>query len=367
MTQRSFFALLLVTVIAFAGAIAAVFVAEAQSRPDPLGGDPVFPLLVERKADVTQVTLESRRWTVVLEKRGDEWFSIDRGDYPIREQPLVEALDAITGLTTLQAKTDNPDLYADIAVAGPGPDTDAVHVRIAAADGTVLADGILGAVSQSIGVTPRGGLFVRRTDEARSWLAEGTVFLPTYLSEWFEALLSVPGPDIGRVTIFSGETMLFDAEKVDFNTGDYELSYVDPAYQRENMVAEDNQIRGFAQAVVSTSFDNARARDSVTVPADARIVEFTTRGGLVLRVTLVPADGATWVLYDVSTLDGATADAQTLAATIREKTFNWAFLLPESRIVTLSRPIEQLITVPVQTRQPGIFTQPPPVIVPGLP
>ncbi len=74
-TQRSFFALLLVTVIAFAGAIAAVFVAEAQSRPDPLGGDPVFPLLVERKADVTQVTLESRRWTVVLEKRGDEWVT----------------------------------------------------------------------------------------------------------------------------------------------------------------------------------------------------------------------------------------------------------------------------------------------------
>ncbi|MGV8840863.1 MAG: hypothetical protein ACWA6X_11235 [Bauldia sp.] len=367
MTQRSFFALLFATVLAFVGAVAAVFVAQAQSRPDPLGGDPVFPLLVEREDDISQVTLESRRWTVVAEKRGDEWFSIDRGDYPIREQPLLEALDAIVALTTLQAKTDNPDLYADIAVAGPGPDTDAVHVRIAAADGTVLADGILGAVSQSIGVTPRGGLFVRRTDEARAWLAEGTVFLPTYLSEWFDALLSIPGTEIGRVAIYSGDTMLFDAAKVDFNTGDYELSYVDPAYQREGMVAEDNQIRGFAQAVVSTSFDNARARDSLTVPADARRVEFTTRGGVVLSVTLAPADGATWVLYDVSTTDTATADAQAQAATIRERTDNWAFLLPETRIITLNRPVEQLITVPVQTREPGIFTQPPPVIVPGLP
>jgi hypothetical protein len=367
MTQRSFFVLLLLTVAAFVAAVAAVWVEQAQSRPDPLGGEPVFPLLVEREADITQVTLESRRWRVVLEKRGDEWFSIDRGDYPIRQQPLEEALDAILGLTTLQAKTDNPGLYDDIAVGAPGPDTDAVHVRIAAADGTVLADGILGAVSQSIGVTPRGGLFVRRTDEAQSWLAEGTVFLPTYLSEWFDQLLSVPGPEIGRVTVYSGDAMVFDAEKVNFTTGDYELRYVDPSYQREGLVAEDNQIRGFAQAVVSTSFEDARARDSVTVPADARSVEFTTRDGLLLRVTLVPIGDATWVLYDASAIEGATATGQAQAADIEQKTSNWAFLLPPSRIITLSRPVEQLVTVPVQTRDPGVFTTPPPIFVPGLP
>jgi hypothetical protein len=366
MTQRSFFVLLLLTVVAFVGAVVAIVVEQASSRPDPAGGLPVFPLLVQREADITQVTLESRRWTVVLEKRGDEWFSIDRGDYPIREQPLTEALDAITGLTTLQAKTDNPDLYHDIAVDGPGPDSDAVHVRIAAADGTVLADGILGSVSQSIGVTPRGGLFVRRTGEAQAWLAEGTVYLPTYLTEWFDPLLSVPGPEIGRVTVFAGQTMMFDAEKVDFTTGDYELRYVDPAYQREGLVAEDNQIRGFAQAVVSTSFDNARARDSLAIPSDARIVKFTTRAGLVLTVTLVPDGDVTWVLYDATTTATATADAQTQATDIAAKTSNWAFLLPNSRIITLTRPIEQLVTVPVQTREPGVFTTPPPVIVPGL-
>lgn len=367
MTQRSFFVLLLLTVVAFVAAVAAVWVEQAQSRPDPTGGEPVFPLLVEREADITQVTLQSRRWSLVLEKRGDEWFSIDRGDYPIREQPLIEALDAILGLTTLQAKTDNPNLYADIAVGGPGPDTDAVLVRIAAADGTVLADGILGAVSQSIGVTPRGGLFVRRSGEAQSWLAEGTVFLPTYLTEWFDTLLSLPGPEIGRVTVYAGDTMMFDAEKVDFATGDYELRYVDPIYQREGLVAEDNQIRGFAQAVVSTSFDDARARDSVTLPADARSVEFTTRDGLRLRVTLVPIDDATWVLYDASTVEGATAAGQAQAATIQQNTGEWAFLLPASRIITLSRPIEQLVTVPVRIRDPGVFTNPPPVFVPGLP
>jgi len=367
MTQRSFFVLLLLTVVAFVAAVAAVWVEQAQSRPDPLGGEPVFPLLVERTNDITQVTIESRRWSVVLEKRGDTWFSIDRGDYPVRAQPISEALDAIVALTTIQAKTDNPALYNDIAVGGPGPDTDAVLVRIAAADGTVLADGILGAVSRSIGVTPRGGLFIRRTGEAQAWLAEGTVFLPTYLSEWFDQLLSVPGPEIGRVRIYSGDTMMFDAEKVNFTTGDYELRYLDPSYEREGIVAEDNQIRGFAQAVVSTSFDNARARDSVTVPPDARSVEFTTRDGLVLRVTLVPIDDATWVLYDASATADATATGQAQAATIMQRTSNWAFLLPASRIITLSRPIEQLVTVPVQTREPGVFTTPPPVFVPGLP
>src|ERR687894_588176 len=69
-----------------------------------------------------------------------------------------------------------------------------------AADGAVLASVILGKASSSIGFNPLGGTFVREPDEAQSWLAEGQVTVPPYLSDWFDAIVHIPGPDIRRIT-----------------------------------------------------------------------------------------------------------------------------------------------------------------------
>lgn len=344
MTARAFLSLLAITVVAVIGAIVVLVSEQASVAVAARGGALMFPELADNMSSVTEVRIEARRYQLTLHKSGDQWVAVDRGEYPVRSEPIQQLLTAMAQVTEYEPRTDNPERYADIDVAGPGAEGASEDMRFVAqtADGTVLADAIVGAPSRSIG--NRSGTFIRRTDEERTWLATGAVFFPNFLPDWFDALFSVPGPDVGRVTIYSGETMQLDAVKVSFETGDYELEYLDPAFQRPRVEADDNAIRNLAQAIVSTTFDDAVPRENITVPADARKVVFQTRQGLILGITLIPDGERTLVTYDVSAVPGSEAEAD--AATIRARVENFAFQLPPGRIITLSRDINALVRVP---------------------
>ncbi|MGD9740176.1 MAG: hypothetical protein AB7S41_15820 [Parvibaculaceae bacterium] len=368
MTARAFLSLLALTVVAVIGAIVVLVIEQSNVVVAARGGSLMFPELAEERAQVTQVSVDALRYDITVEKQGDRWVAIDRGGYPVRSEPVEQLLTAMAQVTEFEPRTDNEARYAEIDVAGPGEGItgEDMHFVAQTGDGDVVADAIVGAPSRSIG--NRSGTFIRRTDEAQTWLVAGAVFFPNFMAEWFDPLFSIPGPEVGRVTIWRGQDMIFDAAKTSFETGDYELQFLAEEFQQPRIEAEDNAIRNLAQAIVSTTFEDAVPRDSITVPADARTIQFQTRGGLILAITLVPDGERTWVLYDVSAVQGSPAEAE--AADIRARTFDWAFQLPPSRIITLSREVAQLVRVPPEP-QPGLGPgqTPAPVgpLIPGLP
>ena len=176
--------------------------------------------------------------------------------------------------------------------------------------------------------------------------------------------MHVPGTDIARTTIFEGGEMQLDAVKVDFVLGDYELAYLNPAIGPEGAVANDNGMRGVAQAIVTLALDDARPRDTVTIPANGRMVRFETRRGLHLDVTLAEADGETWVVFDATA--AADAEAADQARDIQALTSRWAFRLPPHRITALSRPLTELFTIPGPAAAPDAVL-PPGVVLPVQP
>ncbi len=343
MSARGFLALLVVTAIALLAAVALVVSEQIDASNDRGAGGLVFPDLDERIADVTQVAIEARRYSMTLERRNGSWVAIDRGDYPVRSQPIDQLLAGMVELVEYEPKTANPELYAELGVAGPSEDREDTLVTITAANGDVLADVILGYPANAIGQHTRGGMYLRRTDEERAWLAEGTVLPPTFPSEFFDPLFSISGRDVGRLTIFSGEEMLFDAVKVDFDTSDYELEYLDPSFGVENAIADDSGVRGMSQAIVSTTFQDARTVESVSIPEDARTVRYVTQDGLSLSATLAEADGETWVVYEATAEPGSAAEEQ--AAEIAAATDGWAFRLGAGRIITFNRDVTELYEI----------------------
>ncbi len=325
----------------------------ASMAPAAAQGEPgvMFPALATRGAEVSQVTVEGRRYKIVVELRDGRWVAADRGDYPVRPEPATAVVAAMTGLVAVTIWTEDPELYRGLDVAGPGPDTEAFRVTIAAGNGEVLADAIIGTPTSIPGTPPRSGMAVRRFDEAAVWLAEGSVTVPNLFSGWFEPLLRVPGREVGRIAILAGEAILFDAIKVDFATADYELTALDPLYGdlapapgMEGTAADDNAVRALAQAILTTAFEDARRREEIVVPPEARTVLYETRGGLSLAVTLVDQDGAIWVVYAATAAPGTEAVAQ--AADITTRTERWAFRLPEALNITLTRDIAALVVLP---------------------
>lgn len=312
----------------------------AQEAPAPM-----FPALVDRLPELSQLTVQNRRYSVVFELRDGVWVAADRGDYPIRQDVLAQTVSTLAGLREYEIRTTDPALYAQLDVTEPGPTSETVHIRAVAADGDVLADVMMGAPTAIMAPPPRTGTIMRRVDEAEVWLADGGFYVPNLLPDWFEPLLNVPGRDVERVIIRAGERTMFDAIKIDFTTGDYELAFLDEEIGGPDTFVDDNAVRALTQAILSTVFDNARRREELVIPDDARIVRYETRTGLSIDITVVSDNEQIWIVYDAVAEPGTEAVAQ--AADITTRTARWAFQLPESRILTLTREIALLVILPM--------------------
>lgn len=360
MSPKSFLTLVVLAAAAVLVAIIMLVIEQSSTESQSAGGDPMFPDFVDRIDDLGRITIETPRYSIDLELRDGEWVSVGFGDYPADPEPLVQIVTSMAGMTTVESKTENPDWYRYINVGGPD-DEEAPGVRVSAfaSNGDELADAIFGLVSSSIGFSRVGGSFVRRTDEAQAWLVEGILPTPNFIQDWFDPLFSIPGPEVAKVTILSGGVEIMAAEKVDFNTGDYEFTFISPDVAPVGSTANDSGIRGLTQGIVSTIFDEARARDTVNFEGDYRTLRFVTINGLELEVSLGEADGEVWVTYTATAVEGSEATADALS--IASRTNNWAFKVPSFRIVALSRPFEDLFEPP-----PEEAADPDPAVPPGL-
>ena len=344
MSPRTFVSIVSAAGLALIVAIALIIARQVSADEPVVGGGLMFPELSENLDDLARLQVETARYILTLELRGDQWVAVEFGDYPVDLDPVLQIVSSIANMTRVEAKTDNPDLYGYIGVEGVSPTSGTIRLSAFSNGGDQLMDAIFGTDSTSIGFTRVGGTFVRPTDEERSWLVEGVVFAPSFLQDWFKQLFSVPGPDVASVTITEGNELRFAVEKINFNTADYELTFLDEQLGPAESIANDAGIRGLTQGIISTRFDDARPIETVTFGPDARTLVFTTRTGLTLEVRLGEADGEAWVAYTASAPEGA--EAFETAAEIAAKTQHWAFRVPSYRITALSQPIDALILPP---------------------
>jgi hypothetical protein len=363
---RAFLLLFFIAVVVTTSAVALTVVSQIRDNPDSGIGQPMFPAVAARDNDVAQVSVETPRYNLTFERRGDAWVAISLGDYPTRPEPIAEVLAALANMTTVDAKTDNPAWYDYIGVGYPAGTYENPGNRVIAraADGTVLADAVFGIRSVSMGYSRIGGTFVRPTDEAQAWLVEGQLNVPAFLPDWFAPLFHIPGTDVARVAVTEGGRLVFDATKASFDTGNYQLTYLDPSIGPVRSTTDDNGIRSLTQTIVSTNLEAARPIADVTLPEGSRVIRFTTRDGLVLEATVGEFESQTWVTFRVTAPDGS--PAADLARSIADRTANWAFQLPSYRLAVMTRPLTTLIIPPPEPAPQPLGGTPNPGLVPRL-
>lgn len=313
------------------------------SAAEIVAGARMFPLLAAGPSAATSVTIEGPRYSLELELLDGVWIATDHGGYPVKSAPIEAVVAAMAGFVAVEIATEDPADYAGMGVAAREPDvsSEAIEVIIRDGYGEVLAEGIVGSPTAIMTPRPRSGILVRRTEDAAVWLSEGGMSIPQRLSAWFEPLLQVRGPDVAAIAFYRGTTLLLEAQKTDFETGTYSVTAVaEEIGPLERVVADWDSMRAVAQAVVSVTADDVRGRDAVAIAEDARTIVFTTRDGLMLSLTLADVDGAVWVLIDAAAEEGAPAAAT--AQAIRDRTSEWAFLLPEFNTISLTQDLSNL-------------------------
>lgn len=165
--------------------------AQADFTPKPL-----FPGLTARVNDVMGVEISTAKTMFRIERgaAADQWTMPSRQDYPVRADLVRKNVLGIAGLETIEPRSDKPENYNLLQVAEPDryqpvdeaakSDPGPILVRLADKDAKAIAAVIVGKTRSYPSGGKPGQLQVRKPDEARAWLAQGTLELPADPAQW---------------------------------------------------------------------------------------------------------------------------------------------------------------------------------------
>ncbi len=305
MNQHSLIKLLAAT----AAVVGLAFWVNVGRNPEPSGESNGGPLIPGMKAAVNDVqTLRiigpGDQTLVTLDRAEKNWTVGERAGYPADIEKVREYLLRLADSSLLEGKTSTESLYAKLGVE---------DVKSAEATGArIELDGLKAPVKLVVGnynAQAGGGTFVRRNDEAQTWLAKGTLIPEKQAVNWLDkALADVPSSRIKQVEVTQAGSTL-RAHKQTPADANFQIDGV-PRGRQLKSAFEGNALAGVLSGL---RFDDVRASAGFPIDADNALVQtrFTGFDGLVIEASSRSDGDKIWVQF-VARFDAALADAQIL-------------------------------------------------------
>lgn len=339
--MRQRFLILFAAVTAVAVAIAAWLLLCRQ--PDA-GADraSLLPDFAARLADVAEIAITARESQVTLGRAdGGAWVLPDKSGYPADGVQVRRLLLAVANLQVIERKTDNPELYNRLGVQDPrAADAASVLVAFKDRDGVAVAALIVGDAAP--GSAERR--YVRRPDEAPSYLVQGMPQVKADAAEWLnDTLLTVDQDRVRRIEVRRGDatlTLARDKPEDALQLAELPKGRALKAY---------GGVDAAAASLAYLAFDDVRPAAAMPDTA-VRVVTETFDG---LAVTTVISDG--WAHFSAAynaqaatqpgaaVMPKAPADGEKEADDINARLAAWNYKLPDYKIKDLAPTLDDLL------------------------
>lgn len=268
--------------IAAVVALIAAFAINHARQPVRAGADSeasnwLLPELHGHVNDVNRIALSGAEGKPIatIERGEDGWAVTNKGGYPADLGKLREFLLKLSDATRVEQKTANSDRYADLDV-GDVTATDAKGVL-------VELDGLAKPVKLIVGkVDAHGsGTYVRRADDAQSWLASGS-FVPDHdTANWLQReLADIAADRIAEVTITHADGKAVHLAKDAKGDANFELADVPKGRE----AGADYALNGPASLLSGLRFDDVLPAAGTPPADDALKAHLVGFDGLVIDV-----------------------------------------------------------------------------------
>lgn len=298
MRSKSFLILTAVTVLAAVAAAGSVYW-RATSHALPPTPTALFPDLLERVNEVARVDVATASGSFSIRKgEGERWGMVEKDDYPVRYETVKQAVVGVAGMRPIEAKTVNPERYGKIKVLDPREDAGTefekgVLLRFATADDREIAAVIVGKTRSLQTSSREGWFYVRKADEARSWLVAARLDAADKAKGWLD--VDVPRLERHRIRAVANrrpdgatvEVSRTDPEQTDFK--------VDNIPEGKEMI-HDTAANSFASALGYITFDDVKRAGSVDF-SESVTADYHTFDGLVLSVEVANLGDKWWARF----------------------------------------------------------------------
>jgi hypothetical protein len=344
---------LLVLALITAVVVLAAIIARAGRRSDPVdsAAETLYPTLSERVNDVYAIAVTSADEAFTIARHGEDWGLENKGGYPVKFEMVKEMLLGLAELRIVESKTSNPEYHDRLGLARPdadGEDDQSTLITLRDGQGQPIASLIVGNRAESSGRSLRQ--YVRRADEAQTWLVEGSLNVNRTALNWIDReLLRLPRTRVQSVSIShaDGESVHIAREDEDQRT--FTVSDVPDGHelQRENIADSIAGAVGYLRIE-----DVAPAGEIDFAGGQVTVAEFRSFDGLLLTIELLTGEDGTWISLCAAPEDTGSEETvdEAVAGEIDEmnQRFNgWAFKIGSSsasslmkRMADLTQPIE---------------------------
>jgi hypothetical protein len=306
MSPKAFVILAAITLVAVVGAVFAVL-SQPGTTTLQVVDEPAFPTLREEPDAVAKIVVTTPGGSITLVREtGDRWAALERYGYPVDRQRVRELVVALADMRLIERKTAQPEHYHRLQVEDPGAEDAKSHlVRLESADGTVLAEAIIGNQRHRLTGTEPSGTYLRRPGEAASWLASGGVQIGDDVAAWLDdQIVDLNGRAIERISIQPATGRGYVVERDDPG-GELRLADLGEG----ETAKEDADFARLTGALSGVRLQDVKPRDQLSWPEESSLAQIRTFDGLELTVRLAQIDDGYWATFDARPIEPAAATA----------------------------------------------------------
>ena len=290
-----------------AAAVGAVFFVERGPDTVEHGGETVFPALLEQVNSVARVRVTGNEGVFTLVRDGDEWVVQEKERYAADPDRVHRLLLGAAGMTRVEPKTGNPELYPKLWLEDPsGEDAKSVQFVLEDASGAELASWVLGDRRPSKSDASRTELYIRVAGDPMAWLAEGSVPGGPTIIDWLDRHVArIDRERLRTVEVVHADGTVVAVDRSAPTDSDFVLRDVptgreaDSQY-RINDIGRFLEDLRFEDVAPSSSLDFAGSVD--------KRVKVTTFDGLRVHLETVMREGEAWAKLRAE-VDETLADA----------------------------------------------------------
>lgn len=223
-----------------------------------------MPGLLKKPEQITKVVLQYNRQTFTLQKVDNNWQITEKHGYPVMNAKVEALLNGLANLRIVEPKTSNPEFYKQLDLNNISElDSQALLITISDMYNDELVKLYVGK-REGIHVEEeyQERIFVRRADEAQTWLVQGLIPSSNDFADWAEqSLLSIiDGAQIKSVEIKTLPTNKVVIYKDDPEQGDFKI---DGLQVKNGMVLDLDMVNTVPSELADLEFKNVYRFDTL--------------------------------------------------------------------------------------------------------
>lgn len=332
------------TGITIALVAAAVVVHSRDAAFAPSAGEKLFPTLGDKLNDVGAIAITREGESFTLKRTGKDWVFEEKGEYPASFETVKQTLLALADLGTVEPKTRRPSLYPRIQVEDPGqPEAHSTGLTVKDGSGQALADLIVGKRRFSrTGVGP-AMVYVRKADEAQSWLAAGELKLDPDFLGWIERdIVDLPPERVREVRIRHEDGSELRLSR---DAADQDFALVEDSPEGAKIESQ-SKLDAIAGALDGLKLSDVAPVERVAFEANAAgSATFRTFEGLLVSARLATVEGETWVSFRAEIDEGKVQggpEVREEAKELNARLGEWVYRIPDNNLKKLQTTLADL-------------------------